>query len=155
MKIDRRIAAVLGDLRRPWPGRRATRCSNSVTAGLRARLKSCWSIVSKSQPSPATIRTNQWYRVKPLYQGLVSGVVRGAGRGRGVEVHRVILRDGECQAVGMPQGPSPRRGRAWTCEDEPARRSDHPGVLPATFWPRISGLPPLVRDLDGRSGPVP
>ena len=30
------------------------------TAEILARLKSCWSIVSKSQPSDATVKTNHW-----------------------------------------------------------------------------------------------
>ncbi len=43
--------------------------NSSVTAGLRARLNNCWSIVSKSQPSEATMKTNHWYRVSSFHQG--------------------------------------------------------------------------------------
>ena len=35
-------------------------CSRLRTAEIRARLKSCWSIVSKSQPNDATMKTNHW-----------------------------------------------------------------------------------------------
>src|SRR5216117_2380325 len=38
-------------------------------AGTRARLKSCWSIVSNSQPSAATVSTNQWWLLSVLHHG--------------------------------------------------------------------------------------
>src|SRR5450432_3719291 len=42
--------------------------SSSRMAGLRARLKSCWAMVSNIQPMLATLNTNQWYRVSSRYQ---------------------------------------------------------------------------------------
>jgi hypothetical protein len=54
--------------------------SSSVIAGRRARLNNCWSIVSKSQPSDAMTRTNQWSRVSSRYHGpdAVTGGVDGS-----------------------------------------------------------------------------
>src|SRR5687767_14466788 len=43
--------------------------SSSAIAGRRARLNSCWSIVSNSQPSDATTSTNQCPRLSSRYQG--------------------------------------------------------------------------------------
>src|SRR5476649_1582892 len=42
--------------------------SNSRMAGLRARLKSCWAMVSNIQPMLATLNTNQWYPFSSRYQ---------------------------------------------------------------------------------------
>src|SRR5437588_6168931 len=42
--------------------------SSSRMAGLRARLKSCWAIVSNIQPRLATLNTNQWYPFRSRYQ---------------------------------------------------------------------------------------
>src|SRR4051812_23139384 len=83
--------------------------SRGITAGLRARLKSCCSIVSKSQPSDATMKTNQWYRVRPAYQGRVSRASAVEGDGFVVSKCMRVLRGSEDDGNGSAGPPRPVR----------------------------------------------
>ena len=97
MKTVVAIARVRGDL--PEGARVAgSTPRSSVIAGFRARLKNCWSIVSKSQPSEATMNTNHWYRVTSRHQGAPSSSAAGPAAGLDRRASRTIS---ERREIGM------------------------------------------------------
>src|SRR5690349_17515510 len=105
-------------------------------AGLRARLKSCWSIVSNIHPRAETTSTNQWYRVSSRYQGAVPALRVAAGA------------SGSSKCIAGPPG--------WSVEDN-TNRAWNPqataGFLASTVLP--PGAAGRYHRLDATHAPRP
>src|SRR5690349_7222906 len=74
-------------------------------AGRRARLNNCWSIVSNSHPSEATISTNQCRRSSSLYQAIFVAEVRGVAN---FSLPPGLVRPGAQRLVFSPLQSTPR-----------------------------------------------